>query len=81
MTIEYAEGSRKVGSAAVYSCTEGNVPSGENVALTLDTFNMAFSVVRTCLADGSWEGTAPTTCIVRYIFHPILALNTRSVTP
>ena len=51
MAIAYSD-AQMVGSVATYSCTAaGYVPSGD--------------ATRTCLADGSWEGTAPT-CIVRH---------------
>ena len=52
MAIAYSDDQR-VGSIATYSCTAaGNVPSGGDAT-------------RTCSADGSWDGAAPTSCIVR----------------
>ena len=52
MTIAYAD-EREVGSVAVYLCSAaGYAPSGGDAA-------------RTCLADGSWGGAAPTACVVR----------------
>jgi hypothetical protein len=49
---------QNVGSIATYSCaTAGLAPSGD--------------ARRTCLADGNWDGAAPTTCIVRR--HPSAA--------
>eukprot|EP01045_Picozoa_sp_COSAG04_P026934 COSAG04_NODE_3841_length_2482_cov_4.036928_3_plen_171_part_00 len=50
MTIEYSDG-QEFDSVATYSCTAaGYVPGGD--------------ATRTCLVDGSWDGTAPA-CLVR----------------
>ena len=52
MTIAYSNG-RAVGSVATYSCTSaGHMPIGGDAT-------------RTCLDTGSWDGGAPTSCIVR----------------
>eukprot|EP01045_Picozoa_sp_COSAG04_P026935 COSAG04_NODE_3841_length_2482_cov_4.036928_4_plen_61_part_01 len=54
MEIAYSfNGHRADNTVATYSCAAaGYVPSGGDVT-------------RTCSADGSWDGTAPTTCVVR----------------
>ena len=49
MAIAYSDAQRSVGSVATYSCT---------------TYGYVGDAVRTCLADGSWGGAAPT-CTVR----------------
>ena len=46
MAIAYSDAQRSVGSVATYSCT---------------TYGYVGDAVRTCLADGSWGGAAPTT--------------------
>ena len=56
MTIAYSN-IQWVDSVATHSCTSsGDVLSGD--------------ATRTCLADGNWDGTAPT-CMVRLcLLHP-----------
>eukprot|EP01045_Picozoa_sp_COSAG04_P009345 COSAG04_NODE_538_length_12896_cov_41.168243_10_plen_326_part_00 len=62
MEIAYSfNGHRADNTVATYSCAAaGYVPSGGDAT-------------RTCSADGSWDGTAPTTCVVRA--NPLLRDN------
>ena len=52
MAIETSD-AQGVGSVATYSCTSADYALGGGDA------------TRTCLADGSWDGTAPAACLVR----------------
>ena len=52
MAIAYSDDQR-IGSIATYSCTAA------------DLFLSGGDATRTCQADGSWGGAAPTSCIVR----------------
>lgn len=62
MTISYSD-NQKLGSVAMYSCTQlSHVPQDGDGT-------------RICLGNGldsSWSGTAPTTCIVRCQFRPVI---------